>query len=201
MPVQPNDVALLRVIGRFQDQNIVNTFHYVLLNIDPPDDFALTNLAIAWGTDIGPGWLARHSEAYQLVGIKAFLAKGESAIPGFNPEPFNGDVTGDPQESFVCRTITRYTNDPNPRVRGRTMLSGGVESMFSDTDGSVTDTEITALAPLIALLDGPISASGANWFPCLYNKLADRTSLIQQSVARVTPSVIRSRRIKQFLIG
>lgn len=201
MAVQPNDVAILRVVGRYQDQNIVNNFHYVLLNIEPPDPFALTNLATFWATDIGPDWLARHSLQYTLVGVKAFIAKGDAAVPGFHNVDLPGEVSGDPQESYVCRTITRYTNDPNPRVRGRAMLSGGTEDMFDDKDGSVTETEILALAPLITLLDAPISGGGANWFPCVYNKVADRTALIDNSVARITPSVIRSRRVKQYLIG
>lgn len=201
MAMSANDVAVVRVVGRFQDQNISNSFHYVLLSIDPPDNEALQNLATFWYTDIGAAWLARHSDAYELIGVKAFVAKGDASIPGYYNVGVSGDVVGDPQESYVCRTITRYTGNINPRVRGRAQLSGAVETMFDDADGAVTATEVTALAPLITLLDGNITGGGASWFPCLYDKVLDSTNLIILSKARVTPSLIRSRRIRQYSIG
>jgi hypothetical protein len=81
------------------------------------------------------------------------------------------------------------------------MLSGGTESMFDDTDGSVTPTEIGALSVLIGLLIDPLESGGDKFQLVLYNKTLDVISSLTAIKARVTPSVLRSRRIRQFLIG
>lgn len=195
------DVAVVRVVGRFQNQNIVNTMHYALTAVvsDPTD--VLTNLAITWDADHGAAWLARMSDAYELIGIKAFVAKGDAVPPGIVPVSISGDVVGDNQEAFVCRTLTIYTSNLNYRVRGRIMLSGGVETMFNDTDGSVTDAEIIALAPLITSLESDIAIGGDIWRLGTYNKTLDVFSDRTILRARKTPSVVRSRRVRQFSIG
>jgi hypothetical protein len=196
-----NDVAVLRVVGRYQNQNISNTFHYFLTALTTPDDDALQNLVQFWETDIADAWLARHVDAYELIGIKAFVADGTSARPGYRAVGTAGDVVGDPQESFVCRVLTRYTDSTNPRVRGRLNLSGGAESMFDDTDGSVTTTEITALETLADLLDEQIIGGDATWTPVIFNTVLSTSEIITKTRPRVTPSVIRTRRIRQFSIG
>lgn len=195
------DVAVVRVVGRFQNQNIVNNLHYALTAVvsDPVD--VLTNLAITWDADHGAAWLARMSDAYELIGIKAFVAKGDAVPPGIVPVSLSGDVVGDNQEAFVCRTLTIYTSNLNYRVRGRVMLSGGVETMFDDTDGSVTDAEIIALAPLITSLESDIAIGGDIWRLGTYNKTLDVFSDRTILRARKTPSVVRSRRVRQFAIG
>jgi hypothetical protein len=199
--MQVGDTAVLRVVGRYQFQNISNTFHYDLTDLSPDDPDALQNLTEFWSTDIAPDWLLRHSVDYSLIGIKAFVGQGTSARPGYKAVGTAGDVVGDPQESYVCRVLTRYTDSSNPRKRGRINLSGGVETMFDDTDGSVTTTEVTALATLTALLDEPIVGGGAVWTPVILNPIDNQVEQITKTVARITPSLIRSRRVRQFSIG
>lgn len=81
------------------------------------------------------------------------------------------------------------------------MLSGGAESMFDDTDGSVTQAEITALSTMISSLLTPLDLAGDTAKLVLFNPTTDTAVDVIQAIARVTPSVVRSRRIKQFLIG
>jgi hypothetical protein len=195
------DTAVLRAVGRFQNQNISNTFHYTLTTLTTPDSDALANLVAFWATDIVVTWVGVHSDAYELIGVKAFVALGTSARPGYAAVGAVGSVVGDPQESFVCRVLTRYTDNVNPRVRGRLNLSGGVEAMFNDDDGSVTAAHIAELLPLATLLDAPIVGGDAVWTPAIVDKVAQTAEPITKSVPRVTPSVIRTRRIRQFSIG
>lgn len=195
------DVCIMRIVGRFQLQNIVNTMHYeVTVQVD--DD------AVLWGEFLNDwkdanqaAWIARHSDAYTLIGAKAFTVKGDNKPPGDNLEGVAGGVAGDPQEAYVCRTITLYSDNVSSRVRGRVMLSGGAESMFDDTDGSVTDTEVTALNPLALLLRTEVVGASNSYKPVLFDPVLDTTSDLIQAIPRKTPSLIRSRRTKRFLIG
>ncbi|GAG73558.1 unnamed protein product, partial [marine sediment metagenome] len=77
-----DDVAVVRVVGRFQSQNIVNTFHYRLTSVASAPVSVLQNLSITWDADHGAAWLARMSDAYDLIGVKAFVAKGDAVPPG-----------------------------------------------------------------------------------------------------------------------
>lgn len=195
------DTVLVRVVGRFQSQNIVNTFHYEVESQASEQKNLLQNLAILWDTVNGAAWLARMSDAYDLIGTKAFMADGDSVPPGIAPINLSGDVAGDPQESYVCRVVTLYTGNPNHRVRGRVMMSGGAESMFDDTDGSVTDAEVTALGALATLFATDLTGGGDTFTPALYSKAQQRTEPVLKAAARKTPALIRSRRVRQFLIG
>lgn len=195
------DVAIVRIIGRFQLQNIVNSMHYEVTAQVSDESQLWDDLLDDWKNTMQAAWLARHSDAYELVGAKAFTVKGANKPPGDNVEGVSGDIAGDPQESFVCRTITFYTDNVSSRVRGRVMLSGGAESMFDDTDGSVTGTEVTALNPLALLLRTEFAGPDNTYKPVVFNPATDTSSDIIQAIPRKTPSVIRSRRIRRFLIG
>lgn len=195
------DGVLVRVVGRFQDQNVVNVFHYEVDAQGSTQADLLENLAILWDTVNGAAWLARMSDAYELIGTKAFMADGDSVPPGIAPISLSGDVAGDPQESFVCRTISLYTGNPNHRVRGRVMMSGGAESMFDDTDGSVTDAEITALGALATLFETNMVGGGDTFIPIIFNRTTKGHEPIIKATPRKTPSIVRSRRVRQFLIG
>lgn len=195
------DVAVLRAVGRFQDQNVVNTFHYEITDQGGPEAAQWQELADEWESTNAAAWLARHSDAYELIGIKVFTIKGDSQPPGFASVRLNGDVVGDPQESFICRTVTLYTDNANHRVRGRLMFSGGDEAMFDDTDGSVTGAEIALLNTLVDGFLTPIAGPDNTYKMVLYNKLLDVINNIIAVRGRITPSVVRSRRIRQFLIG
>lgn len=195
------DVGVLRVVGKFMDQNVVNTIHYEVTHQSGSDTDMWQTLAAEWELVNEPAWATRHSSSYELTGIKVFTAKGDSSPPGYHPVSTVGGVPGDPQESFICRVITWYTDSPNPRVRGRLMLSGGVESQFDDSDGSVTDTEVGLLTAIGDTLALPLTPTGYTFTPVIFNRTLDTTHTIIKSLGRSTPAVLRSRRFRQYLIG
>lgn len=195
------DIGILRVVGNFQSQNIVNSLHYEVTTQATSDLVLWDDLAAGWWSDFQAEWSARHSDAYTVEGIKVFTIKGDPHPPGVEIVNEAGAVIGDPQEAFIGRTITLYTESANHRNRGRLQLSGGVESMFDDTTGAVTATEVTAMSALIGqLLDGVITTDNA-YSLVIYQRVLLTSFTVARAVARVTPSVVRSRRIKQFLIG
>lgn len=199
MPV--GDIAVLRIIGRSQQQNIVNTMHYRVVSQAGEDVDVWDQLCVEWELTNAPLWLARMHDEYELQGIKAFTVKGDAVPPGTAIAALSGDLTGDPQEAFVCRTITLYTDNPNQRVRGRLMLSGGAENMFDDTDGSVTSLEVGLLTVLGTALLFNLTSTDNEYEVVLYDKVLDVVSIPIKARGRLTPSILRSRRVKQFLIG
>lgn len=199
MPV--GDIAVLRIIGRYQGQNIVNTMHYRVTGQSSPDFNQWDQLCVEWELTNGPLWLARMSDDYELQGIKAFTVKGDAVPPGTAIVQLPGDLTGDPQESFVCRTITFYTDNANPRRRGRLMLSGGVESLFNDADGSVASVEVGLLTILGTAFMVDLDSPDNSYEMVIFQKNPETISLPIKARGRLTPSVLRSRRIKQFIVG
>ena len=195
------DVGVLRVVGRFQDQNVVNSIHYEMTEQLSADLVIWEVMAGIWVSDISTAWLARHVVEYELIGVKMFTAKGLAKPPGYIPDGSPGIVVGDPQEAFVCRTLTLYTDEGNPHVRGRVQLSGGAESMFDDTDGSVTTAEVTALDTLALLLLDGLDNAGDVAKIVLWNATLLTTADVVAVKPRITPSVVRSRRVRQFHIG
>lgn len=195
------DVGVLRIIGRFQAQNIVNTLHYEMTAQASAEAVVWEVMAGVFNSTMTVAWQARHSDAYELVGLKMFTVKGDGKPPGFIPIGDPGDVVGDPQEAFVCRTVTWYTDHLNPRVRGRLMLSGGDEAMFDDTDGSVTSAEVVGLNGLAIVLLLGLDNAGDTAKLVLWNATTQTANDIILGKGRTTPAVVRSRRIKQFLIG
>jgi hypothetical protein len=73
--------------------------------------------------------------------------------------------------------------------------------MFSVTDGSVTASEITALETMAATLVTPLVGLAGNFSLCIPPNTTDPVEEITDYAGRPTPSVIRSRRIRQFLVG
>lgn len=199
MPV--GDIAVMRIVGRFQDQNIVNTMHYRVVSQVSDDDELWDQLCVEWTVTNGPLWLARMSDQYQLQGTKAFTVKGGSVPPGTSISAVSGDVAGDPQEAFVCRTITIYTDNSNPRRRGRLMMSGGAESMFDDADGSVASLEVGLLTVLGTALMANLISADNTYEVVIFQKTPEVISSPIKARGRLTPSILRSRRVKQFLIG
>lgn len=195
------DIAVVRIIGRFQDQNIVNTMHYRVTNQAGADVDLWDQLCVEWELTNSPLWLARMSDDYVLQGVKAFTVKGDAVPPGTSIIAATGDLTGDPQESFVCRTITFYTDNANPRRRGRLMLSGGVESLFNDSDGSVASVEVGLLTALGTAFLTDLTSTDNTYEMVVFQKNPEVISMPIKARGRLTPSVLRSRRIKQFIIG
>lgn len=195
------DVAVLRVVGNYQDQNIVNTMHYKVddqVGGDPP---LWQELVDQWISDHETVWLARHIDAYELVGVKAFTAKGDSHPPGETSVGNFGVVVGDPVFAFVCRTITLYGDSGNPRRRGRIMLSGGEDTQFTASRGAVSAGEIIALTALGDALLQSLTGGDNVYTPVLYQKLPETITGLTVAKGRVTPASVRSRRIRKFLIG
>jgi hypothetical protein len=195
------DACTLRIVGRYQSQNIVNTMYYRIVTQTSGDNDILQSLCTAWDTTFETLWDARHIDTYTLIGLKAFKKTGTPKTPGFLSVGDAGTVVGDEVPSFVCRTLTLYTASTNSRRRGRLMLSGSAQSMFDAADGSLTSGEIGALNTLGATLIGAISNAGDEFEPGLPPTLADTWQDFTDYKARETPSSIRSRRIRQFLVG
>lgn len=195
------DVAVLRVVGRYQLQNIVNTFHYSIIQQAGPEVTQWQALADDWLSANGNIWLARHVDTYSLVGIKVFTTKGIPRPPGFAALDAAGTVVGISNDALVCRTITLYTDAGNHRIRGRLQLSGGTTSMFDPDTGEVTQSEIDDLDILGAQLLQLITESTTDFQMVLWNKLLLGVNEIVLAKGRVTPSVVRSRRPRQFKIG
>lgn len=196
-----DDIAVLRIVGRYQDQNIVNTMHYKVDTQTTGDEQLWDDLVNGFWTAHNTLWTGRHSDAYEWVGLKAFTRRGDTRPPGERTIGVSGDVVGTPQVSFCCRTITFYSDDPNPRRRGRLMLSGGDEAMFWDVDGAVTSGEIILLTALGVQLMDNITENGNVFEPILYAKATDNVSGLVAAKGRSTPSSVRSRRIRRMLIG
>lgn len=196
-----DDVAVLRIVGAYQDQNIVNTMHYKISSQANGDEDQWQELCDEWLASFETAWLARHIDAYNLTGVKAFTVKGDTRPPGETSVGNPGVVFGDPVFAFVCRTITFYSNSPNPRRRGRLMLSGGEDTMFTASRGAVASGEIILLTALGTLLLQAITGGDNSYVPVLYQKLPETVSSLIQAKGRVTPSTVRSRRVRKFLIG
>lgn len=195
------DVAVLRIVGRYQMQNIVNTMHYEV-TVQSTEDLQLwEDLVQAWFANHSALWIAEHVDAYTWVGLKAFTVRGNTKPPGERAGAGAGTVVETPAPAFVCRTITFYTDNPNPRVRGRLMLSGTSDEMLHDDTGAVVDGQIITMDALGESLLGTIDANGNEFKPVLYNRTLDTTADLIAAKGRVTPSSIRSRRIRRMLIG
>lgn len=195
------DVSTLRVVGRYQGQNVVNTMHYKHTDQQGGDQDILRDLCLAWSGGLKSAWLARHNASYELVGIKAFRNTGSAKTPGFLVVSENGDVVVDQVPSLLCRTITLYTAETNHRIRGRVMLSGSNANMFDVTDGSVTTTELGLMTVLAELLLDQIDEATNLFDLVLPATVAGGPYDVVDAKARVTPSAVTSRRVRQFLIG
>lgn len=195
------DTLQVRVVGRYQDQNIVNTLHYLINTQDVPEEDVCQNLAQLWDNDLTDKWVARHLDTYMLVGLKCFQVDGASKVPSFVSINTAGDVVGEEVAAAVCRTITLYTGSTNSRRRGRVMLSGSAVAQFNTGDGAVTTAEQTLLTGLGTDLVTPLVVGESSFSLCIPPTSTLDAEVVINAVGRVTPSLIKSRRVKQFLIG
>jgi hypothetical protein len=195
------DVCTLRIVGRYQAQNIVNTLHYEISDQAATEHVVLGALCEVWASDVGPAFLARHIDTYELIGLKAFRESGVPKVPAYVDYGTNGSVVGIEVPSLVGRVITLYTNSAFYRRRGRLQISGADTTMFNVDDGSVTDVERDLLQVLADLLIVELAAAGNAFNLCI--PATDQLALepIVAARGRKTPSVTRSRRVKNFLIG
>lgn len=196
-----DDVCILRIIGRYQSQNIVNTLHWRITSQTLGDNFILDSMLTAWAATWQSDWLNRHIASYSLVGTKAFRKTGAPKTPAFAPVGLPGAVVGEELPSTVCRTITLYSDSPKFRRRGRLMLSGTAVSMLNTDDGAVTSAEIIALAGLQSLCLEAMVNGDDSWELCLPATLVDPVVNVIDAIARSTPASITTRRIRQFLVG
>ena len=81
------------------------------------------------------------------------------------------------------------------------MLSGSEQAMFLESDGSLTTAAVGLLQDIGDLLDAGLSQAGDEWALVLPGHDAFPTEAITKCVGRVTPSALKSRRVKQYLIG
>ena len=195
------DVSVIRVIGRYQSQNIVNTLHYFhTLQVSTEID-VLEDLCTAWLLAHETAWVARHLDSYTLIGLKAFRQSGAAKVPYGVRQETAGSVVGQEEVSTCCRTITLYTDSDNHRRHGRLMLSGTATDMIATVDGAVTVTEVLALQALGTALVTDLYGTGNEYHLCIPATEILPYELITAARPRSTPASIRSRRIKRFYIG
>lgn len=196
-----SDVSVIRVVGRYQQQNCVSSLHYRHTAQSSSEEDILANFILAWSSDVEAAWLAAHIDTYELVGYKAFRVSGAAKVPAYMNRGVNGTVTGDEVPSNICRTITLYTASTNHRRRGRVMLSGSEAAMFLPSDGSLTTSTVALLQAIGDLLDNGHSMAGDTFELVLPATDALPVEAVTKSMGRVTPSALKSRRVKQYLIG
>ena len=196
-----DDIIQLRIVGRYQQQNIVNTLHYQISQQSSSDLDILGNFITDWGTALEIAFLACHIDTYELIGYKAFRVDGTAKTPAYENRGQNGTVVGDEVPSNVCRTITLYTASANHRRRGRLMLSGSEAGMFNLTDGSVTVAAVAILQTLGDLLSATLEETADTYNLVLPASGANPIIEVNAAVGRVTPSAVKSRRVSQYLIG
>lgn len=197
-----DDVSVLRIVGRYQQQNCVSSLHYQHSNQEDNNELeTLQALITAWQTACEAAWLAVHIDTYTLVGYKAFRVTGAAKVPAYTNREQNGTVDDAEVPSNICRTITLFTTSANHRRRGRVMLSGSGQSMFNQADGSVTTAEVAILQTLGDLLETTLVDGNDEWDIVLPATDALPVENVVRCLARVTPSTLKSRRVKQYLIG
>ncbi|MCK5319090.1 MAG: hypothetical protein KAJ55_14350 [Anaerolineales bacterium] len=189
-----DDVSRLTVVGRFQEQNIVNTFHYQHTAQVTDDDEILKDLIDAWDTALKAAWVLRCSDDYVLVGIKAFKQAGTPKVPAFKRLDEFGSIAGTPHSAFVSRVITLYTGSTNHRRRGRIQLSGGDIGHFNENDGSVLAAEVVLMQTLANALLATITSGSDEFNLCIPATDELPFEPIVAVRARNTPGIIRSRR-------
>lgn len=196
-----DDVCVIRAVGRYQQQNIVNTLHVQITEQVSSELGILDQLLDSFDTEIRTAWLACHIDTYELIGLKAFRVTGAAKVPAYTNIGANGTVTGDEVPSNVCRTITLYSDSTNHRRRGRLMFSGSAMFMFNDTDGSVSTAAVALLQAVGDILDAGFSIAGDVFKVVL--PATDTLPVVDvvKCRGRVTPSAVKSRRVRQYLIG
>lgn len=195
------DVSLIRIVGRYQSQNCVNTIHYKHTAQVSTELDVLGQLVLAWSTAIEAAWLAAHIDTYELIGYKAFRVTGAAKVPAYMNRGTAGTVTGLEVPSNICRTITLYTASANHRRRGRVMLSGSEQAMFNPSDGSLTTADVAKLQTIGDFLDTTLVGPVDSFDCCLPASGANPLEVVTKALGRVTPSALKSRRVKQYLIG
>ena len=199
------DVIGIRIVGRFQGQNIVSTMHYEITHQTITDHQILQIFSDAWSAKFSAAWLLRHIDSYELIGLKAFSLTGGNKVPGRTIVETAGGVIGVETPSPLCRVITLYTDSDNHWRRGRVQLSGSADDMFNDADGAVSEAEITALGTLADLLIDGVESDEETFAPCLPAGTGVGGPYLLEPITaalvRRTPACIRSRRVKGFAIG
>jgi len=196
-----SDELTLRIVGRYQSQNIVNTLHYRIVDQTSSDLAICESLVEGWDTAMRTLWCGVHIDTYTLVGLKCFRKTGTAKTPHFKLVTSVGTVAGDEVPSPICRCITLYTADSKSRRRGRIMLSGSEAGMFNTSDGAVSASQISNLETMMATLIQNIDHSSDEFELGIPAANGDSFQAITDSKPRVTPAVVTSRRIRQFLIG
>jgi hypothetical protein len=195
------DECTLRIVGRFQGQNIVNTMHYKILEQSSSELDILDQLCGAWENTHKSLWRSNHNQHYTLVGLKAFRKTGVAKTPAAKSIGQDGTVAEEPASSFIGRTITLYVAGPDNARRGRLMLSGTSSTELDPDDGSLLTAAITAITALGVQLIQALVGVGDTWEPGLPSEGEKPWAGFVDAQGRETPSIIRSRRIREFFVG
>lgn len=195
------DICVLRVLGEYQNQNIVNTLHYRIVTEGSQPEDRLDALCSAWSSALQSIWIAAHIDTYILAATQANLVKGNAIPPGEFLIAAAGLVSGVPSPAINCRTITLYSDSNNHRRRGRVMLSGSDDGDFDPDTGIVVVGAMTLMQAIGDELLEAITPTGDEWVLVLYEKATDTVSDVIKAKARPTMSVVTSRRGRPFNFG
>lgn len=192
-------ILRMSVLGVYQDQNIVNTIHVKVIE-QQCDEVDLATKVAGTFIDVETYWLAVHNQYYQYKGTVVVGTAGSSTIPGYYPRDLPGVVAQDPLLSSIARVITLYGAADNAKIRGRLMLSGASQGDIDETDGRVNIS--MGLNTLAALMKQAwTNVQFVTVVPVIYTKSTQLAREVIKAVPRPTPGVIRSRRIRNFMVG
>ncbi|GAI79149.1 unnamed protein product, partial [marine sediment metagenome] len=194
-----DDIIGIRIVGRYQQQNIVSVMHYKIMEQVSDEHNILETFADMWETEHKAGWLGLHVDTYSLIGLRAFSLTGDNKRPGIVHIDDAGTVALDESPSPLCRVITLYTDSDNYRRRGRIQLSGATVSDFNQLDGAVNTTLQGNLTTFGSALIQDLDEGGDVFKPGLAPTDVLPFEAFTSALGRATPSLIRSRRIRGML--
>lgn len=195
------DIAILNIVGRYQSQNIVTTLHYEVITQGSDEEAILGALCTQWKATHESGLVAQLNDQMTIIGYKAFNKVGSATVPGYVDSGTAGTVVDTGLPAFVNKTITLYTASAKYRRRGRFTMSGVSEGELVASDGSILPATLTIMASFGAALLVNVSGGGDEWRLCIPAVGADPVEPIVGVLARPKPTILKSRRIREFLIG
>ena len=196
-----NNVASLHIVSRFQDQNVVQTLHYEVMEQGSDEEDILQNLCEQWQLTYEAGLQAIVNDDLTIIGYKAFNKVGDATVPGFKDSGNAGSVVATAMPAFINKTLTLYTESTKYRRRGRFSVCGVSETEIGDADGSVTSVARAALLAFGATLITSLTGGGDSWRLVIPATVADPSEPIVGCLARLKPTILKSRRIREYLIG
>lgn len=181
--------------GLVYGQQVQSTFHWRLTGI--PAGYTLSNFVLDMSTDILPEYALCMSNSWSALALYARRlfpspTRGQELAPGTTV----GDVASAALPPSVAAVLSRYTNAPGPKGRGRVFMPA-VPASFA-TAGLVNVTGKGVYDNFIPWLDQIWPTTlGATLEPVLWRKPSTTTDI----ELAVTQTVLRSQRRREIGVG